>query len=115
MSTDQIKYVLKYLENDTPTILSVFAGRIADTGRDPLPIINKSVKLVAKYKAVELLWASTRELLNIVQANDLGCDIITVSEDLLDKMHLIGKNLDDFSRETVEMFYKDAVLSNFKV
>lgn len=115
MSTKQIKEVLNILTHSTPVILSVFAGRIADTGRDPVPIMSECAKLLEKHKNAELLWASSRELLNIVQADNLGCDIITVGEDLLNKVALIGKDLDEFSRETVEMFYKDALSSNFKI
>ena len=115
MSVDQIKNILKYLTYETPVILSVFAGRIADTGRDPVPIMEQCVDLLQSYNNVELLWASTRELFNVMQASQLGCDIITVGEDILDKMGLIGKDLDDFSRETVEMFYKDALDSKFRI
>ena len=115
MTTEQIKEILKTLHYDTPTILSVFAGRIADTGRDPMPLIKKCLTFLKQHKNVELLWASPRELLNIIQAQTLGCDIITVGEDLLNKMDLIGKDLNEFSRETVEMFYKDAMSSKFKI
>ena len=115
MSVDQIKNILEYLTYETPVILSVFAGRIADTGRDPVPIMEQCVDLLQSYNNVELLWASTRELFNVMQASQLGCDIITVGEDILDKMGLIGKDLDDFSRETVEMFYKDALDSKFRI
>lgn len=115
MSVEQIKNILEFLTYETPVILSVFAGRIADTGRDPVPIMEQCVDLLQSYNNVELLWASTRELFNVTQASQLGCDIITVGEDILDKMDLIGKDLDDFSRETVEMFYKDALDSKFKI
>ena len=115
MSVDQIKNILEFLTYETPVILSVFAGRIADTGRDPVPIMEQCVDLLQSYNNVELLWASTRELFNVMQASQLGCDIITVGEDILDKMDLIGKDLDDFSRETVEMFYKDALDSKFRI
>ncbi len=113
MSVEQIKNIAECLTDETPAILSVFAGRIADTGRDPAPIMAQCVDLLQRFNNVELLWASTRELFNVVQAAGLGCDIITVGEDILDKMDLIGKDLDDFSRETVEMFYKDALGSKF--
>ncbi|MDG2474601.1 MAG: transaldolase [Paracoccaceae bacterium] len=113
MSVEQIKNIAECLTDETPAILSVFAGRIADTGRDPAPIMAQCVDLLQRLNNVELLWASTRELFNVVQAAELGCDIITVGEDILDKMDLIGKDLDDFSRETVEMFYKDALGSKF--
>jgi transaldolase len=115
MTIKQIKEILKALHPDTPTILSVFAGRIADTGRDPIPLIKNCVAQIKNFKNVELLWASPRELLNIFQAQTAGCDIITIGEDLLSKMDLIGKDLNEFSRETVEMFYKDAIFSKFKI
>ena len=115
MTIKQIKEILKALHSDTPTILSVFAGRIADTGRDPIPLIKNCVAQIKNFKNVELIWASPRELLNIIQAQTAGCDIITIGEDLLSKMDLIGKDLNEFSRETVEMFYKDAIFSKFKI
>lgn len=115
MSVEQSKNVLECLRGNTPIILSIFSGRIADTGRDPIPIIAQCVDLLQNFNNIELLWASTRELLNVVQADKLGCDIITVGEDILDKIDLIGKDLDDFSRETVEMFYNDALGSKFKI
>ena len=115
MTIEQVTEILKMLNYGTPSILSVFAGRIADTGRDPVPLIKKCVALLKQYENIELLWASPRELLNIIQAQNVGCDIITVGEDLLNKMDLIGKDLDEFSRETVEMFYKDAIFSKFKI
>ena len=96
-------------------IISIFAGRIADTGVDPSIIISKSVKLFKKRKNIKILWASTREVLNIIQANDIGCHIITVPINFLSKLNLIGKNLKKYSLETVKDFYLDAKKSNFKI
>ena len=115
MTFEQIKAVTSILKHDTPTILSVFAGRIADTGRDPVPLMAQFVNFLKNHRNIDLLWASPREVLNIFQANDVGCDIITVGEDLLNKMNLIDKDLNEFSRETVEMFYRDAISSDFKI
>ena len=111
----QIEAVLDVIDNETYSIISIFAGRIADTGVDPSDIISKAVNLVNNKNNIKILWASPRELLNIFQANKLGCDIITVADDVLNKMPNIGKNLDQFSLETVKMFYNDALLSEFKI
>src|ERR1700704_1236897 len=110
MTTEQVARVTERLAPDTPAIISVFAGRIADTGRDPMPIMAACVKAMeAKTKpTAELIWATPRELLNIFQAGDVGCHIITATNDILKKLSLVGKDLDDYSLETVEMFYKDA-------
>jgi transaldolase len=86
----------------------VFAGRIADTGRDPLPTMRQGAALIASRPGVELIWASPRELLNLFQADEAGCDIITVTNDILQKLSTIGKDLDEFSLETVRMFFNDA-------
>ena len=99
----------------SPSIISVFARRIADTGIDPVPHMIECLSILKTHSKSKLLWASSRELLNIVQANDCGCHIITVGHELLDKMKYFGKNLDDFSKETVEMFYKHAVNSGYKI
>ncbi len=95
--------------------ISLFAGRIADTGRDPVPDIVESLAAIEELPNVELIWASPRELLNIVQAHEVGCDIITVTHDLLAKLPLLGKDLDEFSRETVEMFRNDAIAAGFEL
>ena len=112
---NQVEAVLEKINDDTYTILSIFAGRIADTGIDPAQIIKKSVNLVHNKNNTKILWASPRELLNIFQANELGCDIITVADDILNKIPNIGKNLDKFSLETVKMFFNDAVSSDFSI
>jgi transaldolase len=93
--------------------VSVFAGRIADTGRDPVPLMQAAVELVRTKPGVELIWASPREVLNVFQADEIGCDIITVTTDLLKKLATVGKDLNQFSLETVTMFYEDALRSGY--
>ncbi len=115
MTVDQVKHVTERLAPDTPAIISVFAGRIADTGRDPMPIMAASVKTMKARPKAELIWASPRELLNIFQAGDVGCHIITATTDILKKLSLVGKDLDDYSLETVEMFYKDAKAAGYSI
>jgi transaldolase len=112
---NQLAEILGVIDKNTPSILSVFAGRIADAGFDPEKAIKKSVNLANKFSNCEILWASTREVYNIFQAEKCGCQIITVPHDLLNKLHNIGKNLDDFSLETVKGFYNDAKEAGFKV
>jgi len=112
---DQVNRVLEYINDDTLTIISIFAGRIADAGINPENIINEAVDLVKNKENAKILWASPRELYNIFQAENLGCDIITVADDILKKIPNIGKDLNQFSLETVEMFYNDALSSNFKI
>ena len=103
------------LAQGAPAIVSVFAGRIDDTGRDPVPVIQQAVKLVKNRPLTELLWASTREVLNIFQADACGCDIITVTPDLLKKLSMRGMDLQDLSLETVKMFYADAQAAGFRL
>jgi transaldolase len=111
----QIKDVIKVLNKNSNTILSIFAGRIADSGRDPEHLIKKSIKISKKYKKIQILWASTREAYNIIQADNCGCHIITISDDIINKVKYFGKNLNTFSKETVKMFYNDAKSSGFKI
>ena len=111
----QIKDLMKNMDKDCHIILSVFAGRVADSGRDPEILMNQCSKYLKKYKNAKLLWASTREIFNIYQAARSGCHIITVPNNFLSKLNLINKNLNSFSRETVLMFYKDALKSKFKI
>ena len=115
LSIEQVKQVVDALAPAAPAIVSVFAGRIADTGRDPVPVIQQAVKLVKSRPLTELLWASTREVLNIFQADACGCDIITVTPDLLKKLSLRGMDLQDLSLETVKMFYADAQAAGFRL
>jgi transaldolase len=103
------------LDAGTAAVVSVFAGRIADTGVDPVPMMRDFKEIVSAKPAAELLWASPREVLNLVQADETGCDIITMAHDQLGKLSSIGKSLDQFSLETVEMFYKDAQASGFDI
>jgi transaldolase len=114
---EQILLLKKYLNNISSgkLIISIFAGRIADTGVDPSIVIRKSVKLFKKNKNFKVLWASTREILNILQANEAGCHIITIPINLLGKLNLIGKNLKNYSLETVKDFYLDAKKLNFRI
>jgi transaldolase len=115
MTTGQVKRVTDRLAADTPAIVSVFAGRIADTGRDPLPIMAEAVKVIKAKPNTELVWASPRELLNIFQADAVRCHIITATNDILKKLPLVGKDLDAYSLETVEMFYKDAKAAGYSI
>lgn len=108
MTLEQVKVVSKALESHVPSYISVFAGRIADTGRDPMPLMKEAVEIMSPYRTQELIWASPRELLNIFHADEIGCHIITVTHDLLKKLSLLGKDLDEFSLDTVKMFYEDA-------
>jgi transaldolase len=112
-TVDQVRAVIEHLDPRTPAMISVFAGRIADTGVDPMPVLLKALQLIASHPKAELLWASPREILNVVQAHAMGCHIITVTHDLLNKLPLLGKDHADFSLETVEMFYRDAVAAGY--
>ncbi len=115
MTVDQVQRVVDALEGNAPAFISVFAGRIADTGRDPLPIMEDSLRRLKTRPNTDLIWASPRELLNIMQADAMGCDIITVTNDILKKLSQVGKDLDDFSLETVQMFRDDAVKAGFRI
>jgi transaldolase len=115
LTVDQVKTVAKALSPATPSIVSVFAGRIADTGVDPIPIMKESVKILKSNPKAELLWASTRELLNLIQAESCGCHIITITNDILKKVPLVGKDLRELSLETVQMFYNDAKGAGYKI
>lgn len=115
MTLDQVKLVLSVLDKKVPSIISVFAGRIADTGRDPISIMKNCLDEIKIHPKSELLWASSRELLNIFQADEIGCHIITVNRDIIRKLKLIGYDLEEYSLDTVKTFYKDAIDSNFKI
>lgn len=115
MTLEQVKEVVHALALGPTSCLSVFAGRIADTGRDPLPIMKSALEMMAPYSQLELIWASPRELLNIFQANDIGCHIITATNDIINKLSLVGKDLKDFSLETVKMFRQDAIAAGFEL
>jgi transaldolase len=115
MTLDQVRSVTDALAGGAPSNISVFAGRIADTGRDPVPHMRAALDIMAKAPTAELIWASPRELLNVFQAHEMGCHIITVTNDILKKLSLVGKDLDDYSLETVKMFYDDASAAGFRV
>jgi transaldolase len=115
MTVDQVKIVLQALNPLVPSCISIFAGRIADTGRNPIPIIVESLQLLKDFPACELIWASPRELLNIFQGDEIGCHIITATSDILNKLTLVGKDLESYSLDTVKMFRRDALESGFKL
>lgn len=114
-TNDQLRKVLKVINKNTPAILSVFAGRIADAGYDAQKVLAESVKLSKEYSNCEILWASTREIYNIIEAEKCGCHIITVPNEILDKLYNFGKGLEQFSLETVKVFFKDAQDSKFNI
>lgn len=115
MTLEQVRSISDCLAQDTPAIISVFAGRIADTGRDPVPLMAEAVKIMKARPHSELIWASPRELLNIFQADMVGCHIITATNDILKKLALINKDLDRYSLETVEMFFRDAAAAGYTI
>jgi transaldolase len=115
LALDQVRDVAAALGGHAPSCVSVFAGRVADTGRDPVPLMTAAVEILKPYEKMELIWASPRELLNIVQADAIGCHIITVTNDILNKLALLDKDLHEYSLETVEMFHRDAVKSGFEI
>ncbi|MBZ5627807.1 MAG: transaldolase [Acidobacteriia bacterium] len=115
LALDQVRDVCRALHGGGRSYVSVFAGRIADTGRDPVPLMSAAAELVRAEPHAELIWASPRELLNIFQADDIGCDVITVTSDVLKKLSIVGKDLEEYSLETVQMFYQDARKSGFSL
>ncbi len=115
LTTDQVNHVIDGINQDSKAFISVFAGRIADTGRDPIPIMKKSLELMSARPNIELIWASPRELLNVIQANDISCHVITATSDILNKLELLGKDLTEFSLETVKMFREDAIASGYRI
>jgi transaldolase len=115
MTLAQVRDVSAALAAGPAACISVFAGRVADTGRDPVPMMAAAVQMLAIYPNIELIWASPREILNIIHADSVGCHIITVTHDMLKKLSLFGKDLDEFSLETVKMFHSDAVKAGFQL
>ena len=115
MTLEQVKNVVNNLNPSVPSYVSVFAGRIADTGRDPLQLMIDSVNILKANPLAELIWASPRELFNIFQADQIGCQIITVTNDVLKKLDLVGKDLNEYSLDTVKMFYNDAKTAGFSI
>jgi transaldolase len=116
MTPDQVDVIARALQNGAPSCVSVFAGRIADAGVEPLPIMTKSLEILESVAPrAELIWASPREVLNLVQADSIGCHIITMTHDLIAKLDLLGKDLDAFSLETVQMFRSAALSAGFRL
>jgi transaldolase len=115
MTISQVRDVVDALNPNIPSYVSVFAGRIADTGRDPIPIMTAAVEILKLAPASELIWASPRELLNIVQADGIGCQEITVTNDILKKLPIINYDLEAYSLDTVKMFYNDALSAGYKL
>ena len=113
MTLDQVRVTAEALADGPPSVISVFAGRIADAGIDPIPLMADAVALLEPYPGLELLWASPREVLNVLQADQVGCHIITLTPDLLAKLPLLGRDLDQFSLETVQMFRDDTVAAGY--
>jgi transaldolase len=115
MTLDQVRNVVASLDPNIPSYVSVFAGRIADTGYDPVPLMATAVEILKAAPAAELIWASPREILNIFQADEIGCHVITVTNDILKKLDLVGYDLNEYSLDTVKMFYADAIAAGFKL
>jgi len=115
MTINQVQGVVAALDPNVPSYVSIFAGRIADTGRDPIPLMTAAVESLKASPAAELIWASPRELLNIFQADAIGCHVITVTTDILKKLSKVGYDLDDFSLDTVKMFHSDARAAGFRL
>jgi transaldolase len=115
LTAAQVETAAGALSGGPPGYASIFAGRIADTGRDPVPIMREALGVLESVPDVELIWASPRQLRNVIEADEIGCHIITVTQDLLTKIHLLGKDLDDYSLDTVRMFYGDAQSSGFSL
>jgi transaldolase len=113
LTLEQVKSVTEALVGGAPACVSIFAGRIADTGRDPVPMMSEAVSMLRKTPNAELIWASPRELLNVFQADAIGCHIITATNDILKKLSLVGKDLSSYSLDTVKMFHADAVASGY--
>jgi transaldolase len=113
LALDQVDRIAQALRGGAPSYISVFAGRVADTGRDPVPLMKSALDIMAPEPNCQLVWASPRELLNIFQADEIGCHIITVTSDVLKKLNLVGKDLHEYSLETVRMFHNDAAHSKF--
>ncbi|MBJ7597980.1 MAG: transaldolase [Candidatus Nephthysia bennettiae] len=115
LTVDQVRTAAAALAGGPPSFISVFAGRIADTGRDPVPIMREAVASLAAHPNLELIWASPREILNVVQADEIGCHVITVTHDMLKKLPLLGRDLEDFSLDTVRMFHRDAQSAGYSL
>jgi len=114
-TVSQVRKILKSINKDSKTIISIFSGRMSDVGKDPIPIIKESVRLTKKLKNVKILWASTREAYNYLQAKDCGCSIITMPSAIIEKISKFGKSYQDLTLDTVKKFLKDSKSSNFKI
>ena len=114
-SSAQTKKILRLLNKKSKVIISIFAGRAGDTGKDPVPEFKKSISLAKKFKNVEILWASVREPYNYIQAKQLGCHIITIPPSIIDKIEKFGKSFDQLTKETVQTFLEDSKKSKFKI
>ena len=115
LTLDQVREVSNALGDTTPACVSVFAGRVADTGRDPVPHMTEALAVLRRFPNQELIWASPRELLNVFQADAIGCHIITVTNDVLRKLPLVGRDLADYSLDTVQMFHDDAAKAGYRL
>ena len=115
MTLEQVAVMTDAVRGGAPSCLSMFAGRIADTGRDPIPLMIEALAIMRRAPTAELIWASPRELLNVLQANEIGCHIITVTNDILKKLSLINRALEDYSLDTVKMFFSDARAAGFSL
>lgn len=115
LTLDQVREVSQALAGGAPSFVSVFAGRIADTGRDPVPLLAQALRIMAPWPDQQLIWASPRELLNVFQADAIGCHVITVTNDVLKKLPLVGKDLDQYSLETVRMFFEDGQAAGYRL
>lgn len=115
MTSKQVEEIMPSLKESRGAFISIFAGRIADAGIDPLKTMIDSLKLLEQNENLEMIWASPRELFNVVQADKIGCHIITATSDILNKLPTLGKDLNEFSLETVKMFYKDALEAGYKI
>ena len=114
-TVDQVKKIIKNVNKNSQTIISIFSGRMSDVGKDPVPIIKKSVNITKKFKNVKILWASTREAYNYLQAKDCGCSIITMPSTIIEKISKFGKTYQELTLDTVKKFLKDSKESNFKI
>jgi transaldolase len=115
MTPAQVEQAAGWLADGPAGFVSVFAGRIADSGRDPIPIMSQAVELLAPHPHLELIWASPREVLNVVQADAIGCHVITATDEILRRLSNLGRDLDEFSLDTVRMFYRDAEAAGYKL
>ena len=115
MTVEQAEAIIDCFDGSPSSYISIFAGRVADTGRDPLPMMARAVEVLKPHRNLELIWASPRELLNVFHADSIGCHIITVTHDILKKLEIVGKDLDEYSLDTVKMFYEDGQKSGFRL